>query len=90
MLKALYVAGDGVYELLKPGESLSEHGLLQKHAECKTKNDRDTRIVGLQSIRNSGKLLTDKQFSRDCTNFSRLLLMSYLHLSVTQAQGMKE
>lgn len=90
MPEVIYVAADGFYELLKPGESLPEHGLLQKYVECKTKNGGDTQIVGLQSIRNPGKLLTNKQFSRHCTNSSRPLLMFYLHLSVTQAQGMKE
>lgn len=90
VLNVLYVAADGFCELLKAGESLPEHGLLQKHAECKTKNGRDTQIGGLQSIRNSGKLFTNKQFSTDCTNSSRLLLMSYLYLSATQAQGVKE
>lgn len=84
------MAADEICELLKPGESLPEHRLLQKHAEWKTKNRGDTQIVGLQSIRNSGKLLPNKQFSRDCTNSSRQLLMFYLHLSVTQAQGTKE
>lgn len=54
---------NGFCELLKPGESQPEHGLLQKHAECKTQNGRDTQIVGkaLGILGNSSQINSSQQ-----------------------------